>query len=128
LSEKHSPYTQKAWSGKLVDDVLNGNWSLKIHEDATGIIIQTIPQNLRFEPNKRYKISFNYQSEEDGYSFVLGDNAEIIFESKINLQQETQIFEFMFTGSISGNSWFGIKKTDGETSDFILDELKVIQL
>jgi endo-alpha-N-acetylgalactosaminidase len=128
LSEKHSPYTQKGWSGKIVDDVLNGNWSLKIHENATGIIIQTIPQNLRFEPNKRYKVSFNYQSEKDGYSFVLGNNAEIIFESKINLQQKTQIFEFMFTGSTSGNSWFGIKKTDGETSDFILDDLKVMEI
>jgi endo-alpha-N-acetylgalactosaminidase len=128
LAEKHSPYTQKGWDGKKVDDVLNGNWSLKLHEDATGLIIQTIPQNLRFEPNKKYKVSFKYQNESDGYSFILGDNSNILFENKVNQVDDTKLFEFVFTASPSGNSWFGLKKTNKETTDFILDDLTIIEL
>jgi endo-alpha-N-acetylgalactosaminidase len=128
LAEKHSPYTQKGWDGKKVDDVLNGNWSLKLHEDATGLIIQTIPQNLRFEPNKKYKVSFKYQTESDGYSFVIGDNTNILFENKVNQVLDTKLFEFVFTASPSGNSWFGLKKINEETSDFILDDLTIIKL
>jgi endo-alpha-N-acetylgalactosaminidase len=128
LAEKHSPYTQKGWDKKKVDDVLNGNWSLKLHEDAIGLIIQTIPQNLRFEPNKKYKVSFKYQTESDGYSFVLGNNTNVLFENKVNQVQDTKLFEFVFTASPSGNSWFGIKKTNNDTSDFILDDLTIIEL
>ena len=128
LAEKHSPYTQKGWDKKKVDDVLNGNWSLKLHEDAIGLIIQTIPQNLRFEPNKKYKVSFKYQTESDGYSFVLGNNTNILFENKVNQVLDTKLFEFVFTASSSGNSWFGIKKTNNDTSDFILDDLTIIEL
>ena len=80
LAEKHSPYTQKGWNGKKVNDVLNGKWSLKLHEDAQGIIIQTIPQNLIFLPSKKYKITFKYKAESDDNSFVLGDGKNIVFE------------------------------------------------
>lgn len=128
LAEKHSPYTQRGWDGKKVDDVLNGNWSLKLHEDAQGVIIQTIPQNLKFEPFKEYKITFKYQAESDDYSFVLGDMTTILFEKKVSAQHDTQVFEFIFTASPSGNSWFGIKKNSGETSDFILDDISIIEM
>jgi endo-alpha-N-acetylgalactosaminidase len=128
LAEKHSPYTQKGWNGKKVDDVLNGHWSLKLREDTIGLIIQTIPQNLRFQPNKKYKVSFKYQTESDGYAFVLGDNTKILFENKVNQVLDTKLFEFFFTASPSGNSWFGIKKRNAETSDFILDDLTILEL
>jgi endo-alpha-N-acetylgalactosaminidase len=128
LAEKHSPYTQKGWDGKKVDDVLNGNWSLKLHENAVGLIIQTIPQNLRFEPYKKYKVSFKYQVESNDYSFVLGDNTTILFENKVSQQHETQLFEFIFTASESGNSWFGIKKNSNETTDFIIDDITIIEM
>lgn len=128
LAEKHSPYTQKGWNGKKVDDVLNGHWSLKLREDTIGLIIQTIPQNLRFQPNKKYKVSFKYQTESDGYAFVLGDNTKILFENKVNQVLDTKLFEFVFTASPSGNSWFGIKKRNAETSDFILDDLTILEL
>ncbi len=108
--------------------MLNGHWSLKLHEDAIGLIIQTIPQNLRFQPNKKYKVSFKYQTESDGYAFVLGNNTEILFENKVNQVLDTKLFEFVFTASPSGNSWFGIKKLNAETSDFILDDLTILEL
>ena len=98
------------------------------YEDAQGIIIQTIPQNLKFEPYKKFKITFKYQAESDNYSFVLGDNRTILFENKVSQQHDTQVFEFIFTASQSGNSWFGIKKNNEETSDFILDDITIIEM
>jgi hypothetical protein len=35
---------------------------------------------------------------------------------------------FIFTASQSGNSWFGIKKNNEETSDFILDDITIIEM
>jgi len=125
LAEKHSPYTQKGWNGKPVDDVLNGDWSLKLHENVSGIIVQTIPQNLRFVAGKKYKVMFSYQAESNDYAFILGDNKKVVFETKIDKMTDTQVFEFIFTASATGNSWFGIKKINKKTSDFIIDELKV---
>lgn len=129
LAEKHSPYTQKGWNGNLTDDVLSGNWSLKFHEHAQGILVQTLPQNLRFIAGKKYRVSFSYQSEKDlDYAFVLGEGNKTVFESSFNLQHETRTFEFEFTASQSGNSWFGIKKNMKGKSDFILDDIIVEEL
>ena len=69
--------------------------------------MQTIPQNVRFEANKKYKVTFNYQAEAKDYSFVIGDNTEILTEHIISPQFETQKYVVTFTGAISGNSWFG---------------------
>jgi len=52
----------------------------------------------------------------------------ILFEKKVSAQHDTQVFEFIFTASPSGNSWFGIKKNSGETSDFILDDISIIEM
>ena len=62
LSQLNAPYTQAGWNGRVIDDVIDGNWSLKHHDGNTGIIYQTIPQNFRFEPGKAYTVEFDYQS------------------------------------------------------------------
>ena len=54
--------------------------------------------------------------------------AQNFLENKVNQVQDTKLFEFVFTASSSGNSWFGIKKTNNDTSDFILDDLTIIEL
>ncbi|WP_223601927.1 hypothetical protein, partial [Chryseobacterium sp. GVT01B] len=55
LSELHAPYTQKGWAGKkLVDDVIAGNWSVKVNTGNNGLVYRTIPQHFRFEPGVTY--------------------------------------------------------------------------
>lgn len=42
----------------MINDVINGKWSLKIQAQMSGLMYQTIPQNLRFEPGLIYEVSF----------------------------------------------------------------------
>jgi len=127
LAELHSPYTQKGWNGKKIDDVIEGKWSLKLHEDVKGLVMQTIPQNVRFEAGKKYTVTFQYQTESNDYSFAIGDATEIVSESIIAPQLETQTYSVTFIGSESGNSWFGFIKNNKSESDLIIDKIEIIE-
>ena len=148
LSELHAPYTQSGWGNMILDDVIDGKWSLKHHGDNQGIIYRTIPQNLRFEPGVKYKVSFDYQAgHEDMYFIVVGDgeNSSYVWQSPTYLSKTaaaaagqkstTEHYEFTVTGSESGQMWFGLYSTKFEKqngveysfgqTDFILDNLVV---
>ena len=136
LSERNEPYTQSGWNVREVDDVLDGNWSLKTH-GLTGngsLVYQTIPQNFRFEPGKAYTVSFDYQmGSEDLMQVVIGDgawsgvgNCQTIPlemakgtgfkgypESNIAAGTGTKTCTFTVVGSESGQTWFGIATADG---------------
>ncbi|WP_052158249.1 endo-alpha-N-acetylgalactosaminidase family protein [Lacinutrix jangbogonensis] len=125
LAELHAPYTQKGWSGKKVDDVIEGKWSLKLHENVNGLVVQTIPQNVGFEAGKKYTVTFKYQTESNDYSFAIGDNTEIISENVIAAQLETQTYSVTFMGSKSGNTWIGFVKNNKKESDLIIDNIEI---
>ena len=125
LAELHSPYTQKGWNRKKVDDVIEGKWSLKLHENVHGLLIQTIPQNVRLKAGKKYTVTFIYQTESNDYSFAIGDDTKILSESIIATQLETQKYSVTFIGSKSGNSWFGFVKNNKNESDFIIDKIEI---
>ncbi|WP_127594576.1 endo-alpha-N-acetylgalactosaminidase family protein [Paenibacillus lautus] len=129
LSELNAPYTQKGWNGKQIDDVINGNWSFKSHNEAPGILYQTLPQTLRFEANKRYRLSFYYENEVEGaYSFVLGDLlTEVKTENLPAVTVPTRV-SFEFDASSSGQNWIGISKTSRVAGDFVLDDLIVEEI
>ena len=134
LSEKHSPYTQAGWDGKVISDVIDGNWSLKtnglVGQDK--LVYQTIPQNLRFEPGKAYKVSFDYEAGSDGtYALAISDEPYDTSVSASNGANGVNIrliplaktwsenneidgpghIEFTIIGGESGNTWFGIVST-----------------
>ena len=136
LSEKHAPYTQREWNNRWIDDVLEGDWSLKAHQltNYNRPIYQTIPQNFRFEPGKTYTISFQYESGwDDAYSFVVGDGAynygtggtdqlvsatplkATTFNGTLEGSESNgpQTFTATVTGSESGNTWIGIFSNTG---------------
>lgn len=125
LAELHSPYTQKGWNGKRIDDVIDGKWSLKLHENVYGLVVQTIPQNVRFEAGKKYTVTFKYQTESNDYSFAIGDNTEIISESIIATQLDTQTYSVTFIGSKTGNSWIGFTKNNKNESDLVIDNIEI---
>lgn len=146
LSERHDKYSQAGYLVKAVDDVLDGDWSVKINGLAqnASMIYQTIPQNFRFEPGETYYVSFDYQMGGDGtYEVRVGDgtNDDVKRCSMEVAIGETKSYGFSFTASESGNSWVGIYSTDqpadmhGLTSDsqknfsgyndFILDNLRI---
>ena len=148
LSEAHEPYTNAGYKDKRVDDVLDGNWSVKINGLAqnSSMIYQTIPQNFHFEPGETYYVSFDYQMGSDGtYEIRVGDGTKTNVKSCAMPAAigETKTYGFSFTASDSGQSWFGIYSTsvaadmqdlsssgDGSKNfsgykDFILDNVRI---
>ena len=146
LSELHEPYTQAGWDVKKVDDVLDGEWSVKTNglTQRNGIIYQTIPQNFRFEPGVKYTVSFDYQAGSEGtYALTVGagefaGGTELYPMAKA--MGEDGHYSIDIVGDISGQTWFGIYSTStapdlqgtsgseadfGGYKDFILDNLKI---
>lgn len=149
LSELHAPYTQAGWDVKKMDDVLEGTWSIKINglvQNDT-LVYQTIPQNLKFEAGRKYRIAFDYQSGSDNTYAVAVGNGDYA-ENGANIRNlprslgETKHYEFELTGGVNDQSWFGIFSTDvapdlqgvrardaaanfGGYKDFVLDNLSV---
>lgn len=142
LSERNDPYTQKGWADKkLVDDVIDGDWSLKVNTGESGLVYRTIPQNFYFEPGEEYKVRFDYQTTSDDYRFISGDKeidvkdideANGINSNKsLDASTDTKTAEFTITGSKNDQTYIGIfndgTEVDMDTGEgtFILDNLKI---
>lgn len=144
LAELHAPYTQKEWGDfKLIDDVIDGNWSVKINTGRPGLNYRTIPQHFYFEPEEMYEVSFDYQTTSETYRFISGDQE--IDETNIDAVQgltvneelpsstDTKRATFTVEGSENGQQYIGIFN-DGNQNDinshtgeglFILDNLRI---
>lgn len=100
-----------------MDDVLDGDWSVKINglTQRSKLAYQTIPQNFRFEPGVTYKVSFDYQAgSDDTYGVVVGAGE---YTGATNLETlkkslgTTAHYEREIVGDITGQTWFGIYST-----------------
>ena len=143
LSERNGKYTQAGYISKKVDDVLDGDWSVKVNglSQRNNLIYQTIPQNFRFQPGETYYVSFDYQMGGDGvYEVRLGDGTNRNVESWEMSAAIGETKQFSFTAGESGQNWIGIFSTSqgSETGgysgslldfsgykDFILDNLRI---
>ena len=128
LSEKHEPYTQRDWNDKKIDDVIEGNWSLKTNGlvSRRNLVYQTIPQNFRFEAGKTYRITFDYEAGSDNtYAFVVG-KGEFQSGRRGSQASDLEMHElpnswtdskkakratFLVTGAETGDTWVGIYST-----------------
>lgn len=141
LSQANGEYTSKGWFERVIDDVIDGEWSLKHHTRSTGVIYQTIPQNFRFEPGKVYIVEFDYQAGSAGYQMVVGDGTSYTRPTTyLPAASEDTHVTMEVIGSGSGQTWIGIyeqaslvaSNSTGGTlpwgqSDFILDNLKITE-
>lgn len=152
LAEKHDPYTQRDWNGKVISDVIDGNWSVKTNGlvGRNNLVYQTIPQNFRFEEGKSYEVEFDYEAGSDGtYAFVIGQG-EYKDPSSLNVSYLDNTWENSDTakkvkfyvdggedvwiGIISTNKASDTKGTSGgmanfaSYNDFMLDNLKISQI
>lgn len=147
LSEKHAPFTQAGWDAKKMDDVLNGDWSVKINGlvGYNNVIYYTIPQNFHFEPGVTYTVSFDYQMGSNGtFEVVYGSGTYNGNVTAVPLEMSlgnTKTCTFTVIGDKSGQTWFGIRSTSvgGDTqgttggpanfggyNDFVLDNLYIV--
>lgn len=130
IAQRNAPYTQAGWSGKLVDDVISGQNSLKSHEERQGLVYRTLPQTLRLAPGRSYKVTFSYENGFSGdYQFVTGSGST---ETATALNQARTATTFTKTFTAGTDAWIGVRKVTGEGShneaDFILDDLAVDDL
>lgn len=139
LSQLHEPYTQAGWNGRVIDDVIEGSWSLKHHGANNGIIYQTLPQNFHFEAGKVYDVEFDYQSGPDkAYAMVVGDGTNYTAPTQnqylAKAAGETKHVKMQVIGTGSGQTWIGLYENAskagsgsmGET-DFTLDNLVITE-
>ena len=139
LSQLNEPYTQAGWNGRVISDVISGNWSLKHHSANTGIIYQTIPQNFRFEAGKVYNVEFDYQSGPDkAYAMVIGDGTNYTAPSGEQYLEaargETKHVKMQVIGNGSGQTWIGLYQNASKSgsgamgqTDFTLDNLVITE-
>lgn len=143
LSELHDPYTQKGWSEgeKLVDDVLDGNWSLKVNTGENGLNFRTIPQHFHFEPGAEYQVQFDYQTTADSYRFIAGDEEIDVTDiddakglsvnEQLSSSTDTKTVEFTVTGSDNGQTYIGVfndgTEVDMHTGEgtFMMDNIRI---
>ena len=143
LSERNGKFTQTGFHSKEVDDAIDGNWSLKYHDGRKGLLYQTTPQTLKFEPGKHYTVEFDYQtgSAADKYQMVVGDGenkftepTEFLATTFKNGKQTTKHVKMEVTGAEDGQTWIGLYSggNSGNTAvgsgDFVLDNLKATRL
>ncbi|GAA1116755.1 endo-alpha-N-acetylgalactosaminidase family protein [Kribbella jejuensis] len=134
LAKKHAPYTQAGWNGKLVDDVLDGNWSLKSHEENQGLVYRTAPWTVNFQPGHKYKVSFDYESGRAGqYAWIQGVDRPQSVEVKatpIGEQRTKATFNQEFVAGCGGDYWVGLRKLSdgGDQTDFVMDDFAVTDL
>ncbi|GAA0594459.1 endo-alpha-N-acetylgalactosaminidase family protein [Kribbella sandramycini] len=134
LARKHAPYTQAGWNGKLVDDVLGGEWSLKSHEENAGLVYRTAPWTVNFQTGHKYQVSFDYASGRAGqYAWVRGvdrpDSVEVN-ATPIGEQRTKAKFEQTFVAGCGGDNWVGLRKLSagGDQADFVIDNFAVTDL
>ena len=142
LSEDNGKYTSVGWNGKVIDDALDGNWSLKHHDSRQGLLFQTTPQTLYFEPGVTYTVEFDYQVGPYGsYAMKVGDGENTYVDNAFNRleatydsstgTQTTKHFTMEVTGAQDGLTWIGIHSqgTGGNTAigsgDLVIDNLRV---
>lgn len=124
LSQKHEPYTQAGWDVKHMDDVLDGDWSLKVNGlvKKSRMAFQTIPQNFRFEPGVTYDVQFDYQCGAGNIYGVVTTSGEGIGSVPVTLLSSsmgtTKTYKTTVTGDESGQTWLGIYSTNQEPNNY----------
>ncbi|MCX4587628.1 endo-alpha-N-acetylgalactosaminidase family protein [Streptomyces sp. NBC_01481] len=148
IAQKHAPYTQTGWNGKLIDDVLGGAESLKSHEENTGLVYRTAPWTVPMSNGHSYRVEYDYQSSHAGaYEWVTGydrigaDGAPASVETRRtpigqlgappsgSWGSATRHFTETVTAGC-GDTWTGLRKRDDapDGADFVLDGFTVTDL
>jgi endo-alpha-N-acetylgalactosaminidase len=135
ISRLHAPYTQAGWNGKLIDDVLGGEESLKAHDENTGLVYRTAPWTVPMKDGHSYRIEYDYQSSHagayewvTGYDRAAGGSVETR-RTPIGQQRATGHFTQNVTAGC-GDTWTGLRKRGDapDGADFVMDAFTVTDL
>ncbi|MFJ6852581.1 endo-alpha-N-acetylgalactosaminidase family protein [Streptomyces sp. NPDC091271] len=130
IAQRHAPFTQRGWNGKVIDDVVDGTQSLKSRGENDGLVYRTVQHTVRFEAGKRYRVTFRYENEKAGqYAWITGVDAPASRElARMDLPVATSpaVLSHEFTAPSEGETWVGLRRTgDDGTAEFVLDSFEV---
>ncbi|MFB4419829.1 endo-alpha-N-acetylgalactosaminidase family protein [Streptomyces sp. QL37] len=133
IAQRHAPFTQRGWNGKAIDDVVDGTQSLKSRGENDGLVYRTVQHTVRFEPGKRYRVTFRYENEKAGqYAWITGVDAPASREldrRELPAATSPAVLSHEFTAPPEGETWVGLRRTgDDGTAEFVLDSFEVHEL
>lgn len=130
IAQRHAPFTQRGWNGKVIDDVIDGSQSLKSRGENGGLVYRTVQHTVRFEAGGRYRVSFRYENEKAGqYAWITGVDepaARELHRQTLPVATQPTLLSYEFTAPAQGETWVGLRKTgDDGTAEFVLDAFEV---
>ncbi|MFI6122730.1 endo-alpha-N-acetylgalactosaminidase family protein [Streptomyces sp. NPDC051064] len=130
IAQRHAPFTQRGWNGKVIDDVVDGTQSLKSRGENDGLVYRTVQHTVRFEAGKRYRVTFRYENEKAGqYAWITGVDAPASREldrTDLPVATSPAVLSHEFTAPSEGETWVGLRRTgDDGTAEFVLDSFEV---
>ncbi|OFI36581.1 endo-alpha-N-acetylgalactosaminidase [Arthrobacter sp. SW1] len=140
ITERHEPFTQKGWHTNVIDEVLDGTWSLIAHDEnrapngGPGMVYRTTEATVPFQAGRKYRISFDYQNSKDGqYSWMSGYDSPagpaVTGIQPIAKQTTTARFEQILDAGFCGDYFVGLQRSGSSGgSDFTLDNFLVEDL
>ncbi|MEV0481890.1 endo-alpha-N-acetylgalactosaminidase family protein [Streptomyces sp. NPDC050508] len=133
VARRHSTYTQRGWNGKAIDDVVDGEWSLKSRGERLGTVYRTLPHTVRFAPGHRYRVTFRYENDSAGqYAWTTAVDTPTtrqLSSTPVPAATEPTEFTYEFTAPDTGEAWVGLTKTGtSSTAEFTLDAFTVTEL
>ncbi len=140
ITERNEPFTQKGWHTNVIDEVLDGTWSLIAHDEnrapdgGPGMVYRTTEATVPFQAGRKYKVSFDYQNSKDGqYAWVSGYDSQagpaVTGSQAIAAATSTTRFEQTLDTGFCGDYFVGLQRTGSANgSDFTLDNFLVEDL
>lgn len=134
IAQRHAPFTQRGWNGKTIDDVIDGSQSLKSRGENDGLVYRTVPHAVRFEPGRRYRVTFRYENEKAGqYAWITavdrGATTSETDRTDLPVATEPTELTYEFTAPWDGEAWVGLRKIgDDGTAEFSLDSFEVTEV
>jgi endo-alpha-N-acetylgalactosaminidase len=134
IAQRHAPFTQRGWNGKVIDDVVDGFESLKSRGENDGLVYRTVPHTVRFRPGRRYRVTFRYENEKAGqYAWITavdqGASTSELARAQLPVATEPAELAYEFTAPAGGEAWVGLRKTgDDGTAEFTLDSFEVTEV
>lgn len=130
VAMRNEPYTQRGWNGKVIDDVLAGERSLKSRGENLGLVYRTVPHTVRFEPGRRYEVRFDFQcdtaKEYEWLTAVDRPEAKVLEWKAIPKVTKTTTMKVEVEAPAEGDVWVGLRKlTKGGSAEFVLDNFEV---
>ncbi|MFD5893514.1 endo-alpha-N-acetylgalactosaminidase family protein [Streptomyces sp. NPDC060366] len=133
IAQRHAPFTQRGWNGKVIDDVVDGTESLKSRGENDGLVYRTVPHTVRFEPGRRYRVTFRHENEKAGqYAWITAvdePGERELSRTELAVATEPTVLSYEFTAPDDGDAWVGLRKVgDDGTAEFVLDAFEVHEI